>query len=96
MCLRRYSSGSQNYANIELAKVAETLDFLNFDGYNYAGSWDTQTNHASPLFDSPENPEFGQGLAIESTVAAYLAAGVPPQKIVIGVPLYGAGWAGVA
>lgn len=89
-------AGSQNYSNIELAKVAATLDFLNFDGYNYAGSWDTQTNHASPLFDAPENPDFGQGLAIESTVAEYLAAGVPPKKIVIGVPLYGAGWAGVA
>jgi len=28
-------------------------------------------------------------------VMAYLKAGVPPQKYVMGVPLYGAGWTGV-
>ena len=56
---------------------------------------DTVTNDASPLFDSPRDPAFGQHLDIEDTIAAYLKAGVPPQKYVMGVPLYGAGWTGV-
>jgi len=88
-------AGSQNYTNIELAKAAKSVDFITIDGYNYAGSWDTVTNHASPLFDSRQNPDRGQGLQIDSTVNAYLKAGVPPQKYVMGVPLYGAGWTGV-
>src|SRR5579884_3804418 len=88
-------AGSQNYTNIELAKTAKLVDFITIDGYNYAGSWDTQTNHASPLFDSRQNPDFRQGLSIDATVGAYLKAGVPPQKYVMGVPLYGAGWTGV-
>ena len=88
-------AGSQNYVNIDLPKVAKVLDFVTIDGYNYAGSWDTVTNHASPLFDSRQDPNYGQGLDIEDTIAAYLKAGVPGKKIVLGVPLYGAGWQGV-
>jgi chitinase len=88
-------AGAQNYVNIDLKNAAAQADFLTIDGYNYAGSWDTQTNDASPLFDSRQDPEFGQGLDIEDTVAAYLKAGVPPEKYLMGVPLYGAGWTGV-
>ena len=88
-------AGSQNYVNIELSKAAKSLDFYTIDGYNYAGSWDTVTNHASPLFDSRQDPNFGQGLDIEDTISSYLQSGVPGKKIVLGVPLYGAGWQGV-
>jgi chitinase len=88
-------AGSQNYVNIDLKKAAAQVDFITIDGYNYAGSWDTQTNHASPLFDSKNDPAFGQGLDINDTVNAYLKAGVPPRKYTMGLPLYGAGWTGV-
>lgn len=88
-------AGSQNYVNIDLRNAARQVDFITIDGYNYAGSWDTQTNHASPLFDSKKDPNFGQGLDINDTVNAYLKAGVPPRKYTMGLPLYGAGWTGV-
>lgn len=88
-------AGAQNYVNIDLRRAAEQVDFITIDGYNYAGSWETQTNDASSLFDSKQDPLFGQGLDIDSTVNAYLKAGVPPFKYTMGVPLYGAGWTGV-
>lgn len=88
-------AGSQNYVNIDLKKAAEQVDFITIDGYDYAGSWDTQTNDASPLLDSKQDPLYGQGLDIDATVNAYLAAGVPPYKYTMGLPLYGAGWSGV-
>jgi chitinase len=88
-------AGAQNYTHIELAKAAKQVDFITIDGYNYHGTWETSTNHASPLFDSKKDPDFGQGLYIDFTVDAYLRAGVPPSKYVMGVPLYGAGWTGV-
>jgi chitinase len=88
-------AGSQNYVNIDLHNAAKQVDFITIDGYNYAGSWDVQTNDASSLFDSKQDPLFGQGLDIDDTVNAYLAAGVPPHKYTMGVPLYGAGWTGV-
>jgi len=81
--------------NIDLKHAAQQVDFITIDGYNYAGSWDMQTNHASPLFDDQQDPFYGQGLDIDDTVNAYLKAGVPPQKYTMGVPLYGAGWTGV-
>ncbi|MGB6801612.1 MAG: glycosyl hydrolase family 18 protein, partial [Candidatus Sulfotelmatobacter sp.] len=87
-------AGSQNYVNIDLRKAAEQVDFITIDGYNYSGSWVTQTNDASPLFDSPQDPLFGQDLDINDTVNAYLKAGVPPHKYTMGMPLYGAGWTG--
>ena len=79
-------AGSQNYVNIDLRNAAKQVDFITIDGYNYAGSWDTQTNDASPLFDSKQDPLFGQGLDIDSTVNAYLKAGVPPHKYTMGLP----------
>jgi chitinase len=88
-------AGAQNYVNIDLKNAAKQVDFITVDGYNYAGSWDTQTNHASPLFDSKKDPLYGQQLDIDDTVNAYLAAGVPPRKYTMGLPLYGAGWTGV-
>jgi chitinase len=88
-------AGSQNYINIDLKHAAEQVDFITVDGYNYAGSWDTQTNHASPLFDDKQDPLNGQGLDIDATVNAYLKAGVPAKKYTMGLPLYGAGWTGV-
>lgn len=88
-------AGSQNYVNINLRAAARQVDFITVDGYNYAGSWDTQTNHASPLFDDHQDPDYGQGLDINDTVTAYLKAGVPAYKYTMGVPLYGAGWTGV-
>jgi chitinase len=88
-------AGAQNYTNIDLKNAAKQVDFITIDGYNYAGTWESTTNDASPLFDSPLDPAFGQHLDIEDTVTAYLKAGVPPQKYVMGVPLYAAGWTGV-
>lgn len=88
-------AGSQNYVNINLAQAAAPVDFITIDGYNYAGSWDTQTNDASSLYDSHQDPDYGQQLDINDTVNAYLKAGVPPSKYTMGVPLYGAGWTGV-
>jgi chitinase len=88
-------AGEQNYTNINLREAAKQVDWITIDGYNYAGSWDSTTNQASPLFDSRKDPQFGQNLDINDTVTAYLEAGVPPQKYVMGLPLYGAGWTGV-
>jgi chitinase len=88
-------AGQQNYVNIDLKRAAKQVDFITIDGYDYAGSWDTQTNDGSALFDSKQDPLYGQHLDIDDTVNAYLAAGVPARKYTMGVPLYAAGWTGV-
>jgi len=87
-------AGAQNYSNIELAKAAGLLDFINLMTYDYHGTWDNVTNHAAPLFGSPRDPAQAQRFFIAATVDAYLEAGVPGKKLVLGVPFYGRGWTG--
>ena len=88
-------AGSQNYFNIQLAAVSEQLDFLNVETYDYHGTWATTTNHAAPLLESPLDPARGQGFYVDGTISAYLKAGVPARKLVLGIPAYGRGWTGV-
>ncbi len=88
-------AGSDNYSNIELANVGRQLDFLNVQCYDMHGTWESTTNHASPIYDSPKDPSYGSGFDIEDTIKAYLAGGVPGSKLLVGVPFYGYGWTGV-
>ena len=88
-------AGEQNFSNIELAKVGRTLDFYNVQGYDFHGTWETNTNHASPLFDDKQDPVQSENFNIDYTINSFLRAGVPARKLVLGIPLYGRGWTGV-
>ena len=88
-------AGEQNFSNIELAKVGRTLDFYNDQGYDFHGTWETDTNHASPLFDDRHDPVQSENFNIDYTINSFLRAGVPARKLVLGIPLYGRGWTGV-
>jgi chitinase len=88
-------AGPEKYVNIDLKAAAAEVDFLTIDGYDYAGTWDKQTNEASSLYDVAEDPAYAESRSIDATVKAYLKAGVPPSKYTMGMPLYGVGWAGV-
>lgn len=84
-----------NYVNIDLKAAAERVDFLTIDGYDYAGQSDKQTNEASPLYEANTNPMRARAFSIDETVRAYLGAGVPPEKYLMGFPMYAVGWTGV-
>jgi chitinase len=86
----------KKYANIDLRAAASQVDFLTIDGYDLAAPEDKQTNEASPLFGSRENPAHDGPPNIDATVKAYLKLGVPAAKYTMGMPLYAVGWAGVS
>jgi len=88
-------AGPKKYANIDLKAAAAQVDFLTIDGYDYAGSWDKQTNESSSLYDTNADPVYADVRYIDATVKAYLAAGVPAAKYTMGLPLYAVGWKGV-
>ena len=88
-------AGEQNFSNIQLAAVGRTLDYYNVQGYDFHGDWEMATNDASPLFDDKQDPDYSENFYIDYTMTAYLKAGVPPEKLVLGVPEYGYGWTGV-
>jgi len=85
----------RKYANIELKAAAAQVDFLTIDGYDYAGTWDRQTNESSSLYDVASDPAYTGDRYIDATVRAYLKAGVPAAKYTMGLPLYAVGWTGV-
>jgi chitinase len=89
------SGNDGGYNTINIPAVAGELNYMNIDGYNYAGDWSNATNDASALYDETANPLYGTPADdIDATVQYYLAQGAPPAKYTMGFPLYGAGWAG--
>jgi len=85
----------KEYVNIDLKAAAAQVDFLTIDGYDYAGTWDKQTNESSSLYDTNADPVYADARYIDATVRAYLQAGVPAAKYTMGLPLYAVGWRGV-
>lgn len=73
-----------------LAECAKYLDWVNVMTYDYHGAWDTQTGVLAPLLeDSTPGGSFSVRQTIENYLEAFQAAGIPKDKIVMGVPTYG-------
>ena len=80
-------------AGYELDAIMPDLDFITVQGYDYHGTWETVTNHQSNLVADDRDPE--PVISAELIRDAYLARGVDPARLVLGIPFYGQGWAGV-
>ena len=75
-------------SKIELAKIAPLLDFVNLMTYDFAGSWSPRTSFNSPLYTIDKNTG-----SVDQSAREYIEAGIPADKLVIGVPFYGRAWA---
>jgi len=88
------------YNDIELSEIHQYVDFINVMCYDYFGPWDNKTGHNAPLIVNEKNKraklENGPSQwSVSDTIQAYLTAGVPAYKIVMGMPLYARSFAGV-
>jgi len=90
------------YDKIEATDPAgyiQPMDWLNLMTYDYQGAWDPKgpTDHQANLYDDPKSPRYGKPgyTSTDGVVKKLLAAGVPAEKMVLGVPFYGRGWTGV-
>jgi chitinase len=86
-------AGDDVIAQTEMQKVQQYVDTVNLMTYDYyeAGS-DPTTGHHAPLFADPMDPKHASS---DDTVRAYEKAGVPAEKILLGVPFYGRTWGDV-
>ena len=78
------------HKRIELARIHPLLDFINLMTYDFAGHWGDRTGFNAPLYNWGESK-----LSADTSVRAYLDAGVPTEKLNLGVPFYGRAFAGV-
>ena len=89
-------AGYDKIENFELEKMSQYVDWFNVMTYDYHGLWENTTNHNAPLYASEDDPSyFRDKYVIDYTIQSYLSAGVSPDQLVLGVPLYGYGWQGV-
>jgi chitinase len=80
-------------ASTEMDKVQATVDFVNLMTYDFReSSGDPVAGHHANL---SANPSDTKKLSADRAVREFLAAGVPADKLVLGVPFYGRGWGGV-
>ncbi|KAK2163330.1 hypothetical protein NP493_1463g01044 [Ridgeia piscesae] len=76
----------------EVDKLSRSLDFFNVMTYDYHGGWDSQTGHNAPLYPTAAETGTDRNKNIEWTMTYYVALGAAPEKLVVGMPLYGRGY----
>lgn len=72
---------------LELARIAKALDWINLMTYDFYGSLNPTTGHHAGLRPSALSPADGRNAT--RAVDEFLAGGVPPRKINLGLAFYG-------
>lgn len=66
----------------DIPQLSKYLDFLHIMCYDYGGAWDKRITANAPLTSSDM-------LNVEYTIDYLIKLGAPPEKLVLGLPLYG-------
>ncbi|RCH89828.1 hypothetical protein CU097_009480 [Rhizopus azygosporus] len=80
--------GPDHYRKLRLTEMQPYVDLFYLMAYDYAGSWDSVADHQAAVY--------GGRLNTEQAVQHYIACGIPPYKLVVGMPLYGRGFCNTA
>ncbi len=70
--------------------IARLVDQVGMMNYDYSGPWNARTGFLAPLLPREGAPR--DSGSIVGSLAAYEQAGVPRQKILMGLPFYGYQW----
>ncbi|MCK5145645.1 hypothetical protein KAR48_02755 [bacterium] len=80
------SASPSRAVDMEMGKIAEILDFVNLMTYDYHGSWDSSSNHNSPLYPTAGGEPQS---CFDSTFKLYNGVyQIPAEKINMGVAFY--------
>ncbi len=81
--------------NTEIEEVAEAVDWINVMGYDFHVAGESVSGHNAPLYFDPDDPsDHANRFYAAAAVNGFLSAGVPSEKIVLGMPFYGHGFTG--
>ncbi|OQV22734.1 Acidic mammalian chitinase [Hypsibius exemplaris] len=78
----------------DIPGIAPSVDFVNlmcydFNMFKYYNVW---ASHNAPLFRRPEQTAFFATLNTASAAEYWMKAGMPREKIVVGIPTYARAW----
>lgn len=76
------NSGFAN--NTTIGESHKYLDYVQLMTYDIHGNWEAKADYNAPLYD-----DNGQTYSVDKAVNIFLNAGVPKEKLVMGVPFYG-------
>jgi chitinase len=81
-------AGPDNYNKLKLAELGRVVDNVFLMGYDFAGAWSNSSGHDANLYHNSQNPS-ATPFNTNDAVEAYINGGIPAEKIVLGMPLYG-------
>ena len=85
------TGADQTYINqTDLREAHKYLDFINIMCYDYFQGWMYQTGHHANLHPSSHD-KYGVNSGVEA-IDRHIKAGVPANKLVMGIPFYGRQW----
>ncbi|XP_013791486.2 chitotriosidase-1-like, partial [Limulus polyphemus] len=75
----------------DISTITEYVDFMNVLSYDYHTPYESETHHHSPLSKRPNFSRWDRRnkLNIEWTIDYYLELGAVPEKLIVGIPIYG-------
>ena len=78
----------------DVKAAARIVDSLKLMTYDYYGGWNNTTGHHANLYNNSLDPAWG-GWSTDQALNEYIWAGVPANKIILGIGFYGRSWQGV-
>lgn len=81
------ASSSYHTTAYDVPKLSLYLDFINVMTYDFHGSYDGVTGQNSPLY--PSASESTDQLSVHGAIQGWIQSGADPQKLVLGIGLYG-------
>lgn len=88
------AAGDWYLGNIQPTAVADVVDHIFLMAYDIHGPWDKYADFNAPLYAPSASAPHYQN-SVSGSVEAYLEKGVPADKLVLGMPLYGYRYDGV-
>jgi chitinase len=87
------SADREYFDHTEMDKLQVYLDWVNVMSYDFFNSLTPTTGHHAGLYRAAMASPTDRNA--DASVKQHLAAGIPPEKLVLGVAFYGRGFAGV-
>jgi chitinase len=87
------AANSSYFEHTNMREAQQYLDFINIMAYDFYVGGQGVTGHHANLFRSEFDLE--KGRSADLAVEDHVKAGVPIEKLVLGVPFYGRWWKGV-